>query len=243
MRNNHLGNRALDGRIALVTGASRGIGRSVALVLDEAGAKVHAVARTRSALDELARETGTVVPHVCDLTDRESVSVLVSGLLAGDEMPDVLVSNAGLFAISAVAETSPDLFEATLHANLMGPFRLLHSILPHMRSVGRGDIVTIGSIADRTILSGNGAYSASKFGARALHEVLRAELSGSGVRCTLVSPAATDTPIWDPVDPDHRQGFTPRSAMLRPSDVAGAVLWSVTRPGHVNIDELRLSHA
>lgn len=112
-----------------------------------------------------------------------------------------------------------------------------------MRAQGAGDIVTVGSVADRHIFGGNGAYSASKFGARALHEVLRAELVGTGVRCTLVSPAATDTPIWDPIDPDNTPGFPPRAAMLRPHDVADAVLWAITRPPHVNIDELRLSRS
>ncbi len=77
----------------------------------------------------------------------------------------------------------------------------------------------------------------------ALHEVLREELAGSGVRATLVSPAATDTPIWDPIDPDHTPGFPPRASMLRPDDVADAVLWAVTRPAHVNVDELRLSRS
>jgi NADP-dependent 3-hydroxy acid dehydrogenase YdfG len=76
-----------------------------------------------------------------------------------------------------------------------------------------------------------------------MHEVLREELRGSGLRATLVSPSATDTPLWDPIDPDHTPGFPPRAAMLRPDDVADAVLWAVTRPRHVNVDEVRLSRA
>jgi NADP-dependent 3-hydroxy acid dehydrogenase YdfG len=76
-----------------------------------------------------------------------------------------------------------------------------------------------------------------------LHEVLREECAGTGVRTTLVSPSATDTPIWDPVDPDNTPGFPPRASMLRAEDVADAVLWAVTRPAHVNVDELRVSRA
>jgi NADP-dependent 3-hydroxy acid dehydrogenase YdfG len=110
-----------------------------------------------------------------------------------------------------------------------------------MRERNSGHVVTIGSIADRTIFPGNGAYSASKYGQRAMHETLRTELRGSGVRATLVSPAATDTPIWDPVDPDNSAGFPKRSEMLRAEQVADAVLWAVTRAPTVNVDEIRLS--
>ncbi|HEX9084803.1 MAG TPA: SDR family NAD(P)-dependent oxidoreductase, partial [Gemmatimonadaceae bacterium] len=108
----------------------------------------------------------------------------------------------------------------------------------------RGHIVTIGSIADRTIFTGNAAYSAAKFGLRALHEVMRAELRGTGVRTTLISPAATDTEIWnsvtvtDPVAHPHS-----KRPMLNPNDVVGAVIFALTQPDRVNVDELRLSHS
>ena len=86
-------------------------------------------------------------------------------------------------------------------------------------------------------------YAASKFGVRGLHEVLREELRGSGVRATLVSPGPVDTALWDAVDPDNRPGFTPRARMLHPDDVAAAILYAVTAPGRVNVDELRLTPA
>ena len=97
-------------------------------------------------------------------------------------------------------------------------------------------------MADRSIYDANGAYSASKFGLRALHDVLRAENRGTGLRATLVSPAAVDTAIWDAHAPG-RGGLPPREAMLRPEDVADAVCWALTRPAHVDVDELRLSRA
>lgn len=239
--------RPLAGRRALVTGASRGIGRAIALALGGAGATVHLLARSQLPLGEVVREVlaqrGAAFAHACDLTEAAAVTTLVEDLAARDELPDILVSNAGIFPLQSVETTAPELFEQTLAANLAAPFRLVHALLPQLRARAAGDIVTIGSVADRRIFGGNGAYSASKFGARALHEVLRTELTGTGVRCTLVSPAATDTPIWDPIDPDHTPGFPPRAAMLRPHDVADAVLWAVTRPPHVNIDELRLSRS
>jgi NADP-dependent 3-hydroxy acid dehydrogenase YdfG len=164
-------------------------------------------------------------------------------LAAAGGQVDILVSNAGIFPLAPIADTSPSTFEQTLTANLTAPYRLLHALLPGMRAQRSGHVVTIGSVADRRIFGGNGAYSASKFGARALHEVLREECVGSGIRTTLVSPAATDTPIWDPVDPDNTPGFPPRASMLLAADVADAVLWAVTRPPHVNVDELRISRA
>ncbi|MBY0491517.1 MAG: SDR family oxidoreductase [Gemmatimonadaceae bacterium] len=236
---------SLRGRTALVTGASRGIGRAVARRLAQAGAQVALCARSRAELDALAAELGEAASvHVVDLTDAEQVAAVIPAAIAAlGGRVDVLVSNAGIFPLASIEHTTPASFEATVQANLVAPFRVLHAVLPAMRAAGTGHVVTIGSVADRRIFGGNGAYSASKFGGRAVHEVLREELTGSGVRCTLVSPAATDTPIWDPVDPDNTPGFPPRSAMLRPDDVAEAVLWAVTRPAHVNVDELRLSRS
>jgi NADP-dependent 3-hydroxy acid dehydrogenase YdfG len=235
----------LSGRTALVTGASRGIGCAVSRALASAGARLFLLARSRDALESLAFELGGgAEAHVCDLADAPALSQTVSGVLAaaGGQV-DILVSNAGIFPLAPIADTSPSTFEQTLTANLAAPYRLLHALLPGMRAQRSGHVVTIGSVADRRIFGGNGAYSASKFGARALHEVLREECVGSGIRTTLVSPAATDTPIWDPVDPDNTPGFPPRASMLLAADVADAVLWAVTRPPHVNVDELRLSRA
>ena len=126
----------------------------------------------------------------------------------------------------------------------MAAFLFVRSFLGDMKLRKRGHIVTIGSIADHTIFSGNLAYSAAKFGLRAVHEVLRAELRGTGVRTSLISPAATNTDIWndvtvtDPVNHPHT-----KRPMLEPDDVVRAVVFAVTQPETVNIDELRLSHS
>ncbi len=106
--------------------------------------------------------------------------------------------------------------------------------------MGRGRIVTIGSVADYRTFPGNAAYGASKRGLRALHEVLQEELAGTGVRATLISPGPTDTRLWDPLDPDRREDLPGRASMLQPNDVAEAVLFAVTRPDRVTVDVLRL---
>jgi NADP-dependent 3-hydroxy acid dehydrogenase YdfG len=108
---------------------------------------------------------------------------------------------------------------------------------------GTGDIVSIGSIADHATFPENAAYGASKHGLRALHDVLRAELHGTGVRVTLISPGPVDTSLWDEIEPDSREGFTPRSQMLAPNAVAAAVLYAVMQPREVDIELIRLSRS
>jgi NADP-dependent 3-hydroxy acid dehydrogenase YdfG len=232
-------------RSALVTGASQGIGRAIAGALARQGVQVHLIARTRHALDWAAGEIGGgAVAHQCDVTDPAAVAAVAETVAdMTDGAPDILVNNAGLFPLLPLEAIEAEEFERTIQSNLIAPFRILRAFLPAMRARGSGHIITIGSVADRSIFPGNGAYSASKFGQRAMHETLREELRGSGVRATLVSPAATDTPIWDPVDPDNRPGFPKRVDMLRPADVADAVIWAVTRPPGVNVDEVRISAA
>jgi len=151
------------------------------------------------------------------------------------------VNNAGVFAIAPVRDTSVDDFRRTLDVNLTAPFALAHAFLPAMLARRSGHLVTVGSIADRATFPGNSAYAASKHGLRALHEVLRAELRGTGVRATLVSPGPVDTELWDPIDPDNRPGFTPRARMLSAAAVADAIRWVLLAPPDVNVDELRLS--
>ncbi len=239
----------LAGRTALVTGASRGIGAAAARALAGAGARVALLARSADALAARAREAadaGAPDPVVvaCDLRDAAAVAAAaarVAGAFAGP--PDLLVNNAGAFAAAPAHETDPDAFAALVDANLVAPFRLVRAFLPAMRERGSGHLVTVGSVADRHAFAGNAAYAAGKYGLRALHEVLRLELRGTGVRATLVSPGPVDTPLWDPIDPDAREGFTPRAAMLRADDVADAVLYAALRPPSVNVDELRLSRA
>ena len=228
----------LAGRLALVTGASRGIGLAIAQALETAGAQVVRLARS---LPDRSEGRRTDIP--CDLTDAAAVDRMVRRLGATLGTPDIVVNNAGVFVLKPLEETTPAEFADALRTNLTAPFLLVRALMPALRARGRGHLVTIGSVADHVPLSGSSAYAASKFGLRGLHGVLAAELAGSGVRLTLVSPGPVDTPIWDPIDPDARPGFTPRGEMLRPADVAEAVLFAVTRPPAVELTELRLSPA
>lgn len=235
----------LLGRTALVSGASRGIGLAIARVLVHGGARVAMLARGEAELRERAAELGSsAMALTCDVGDPEAARQAageVADRFGG--APDILVNNAGLFALARVDESTVTAFHRMLDVNLVGPFVLLREFLPEMRARGRGHVVTIGSIADHRIFPENGSYSASKFGLRALHEVARLESKGTGVRATLVSPGPVNTGLWDEVQPDDRAAFTHRREMLSPDAVAAAVLFAVTQPDDVNVDELRLSRS
>jgi NAD(P)-dependent dehydrogenase (short-subunit alcohol dehydrogenase family) len=228
----------LGGRVALVTGASRGIGAAVAAALRDAGARVIRIARS---LPAGARDGFHDLP--CDLTDGTRAAEAIEAVLAKHGTPDIVVSNAGTFLLRSLEATEPAEFQAQLAVNLTAPFLLARLLLPRMRAAGRGLFVTVGSIADHVGFPENAAYAASKYGLRGLHETLLAEYRGSGVRLTLVSPGPTDTAVWDAVRPDEREGFIRRADMLRPADVAEAVLFVATRPAHVHVDWLRLNPA
>jgi len=229
---------ALTGRVAVVTGASRGIGAATAAALAGDGARVVRLARS---LQE--RRDGQSLDLRCDVTDAAQVRAAADLVQAEWGPPDILVNNAGAFHLAPFEETTTADFDAQLAANLRGPWLVAKAFVPMMRAGTGGLVVTVGSVADHAAFPGNAAYAATKFGVRGLHETLVAEYRGTGVRFTLVSPGPTDTAAWDAVDPDSREGFTPRARMLRPGDVAAAVVFAATRPPHVQLDWLRLGPA
>ena len=225
----------LVGKLALVTGASRGIGLAVSDELRAAGAHVVRLARS---LHDASGDRLTDVQ--CDVTRPDDVARAVGRVIDELGVPDIVVNNAGIFMIKPLMETTPADFTATLATNLTGPYLVARALVPRMVERGRGHLVTIGSISDYIGFPGSTAYAASKFGLRGMHEVIRAETAKSGVRTTLISPGPVDTDIWDAVRPDEKPGFTKRKDMMRVEDVAEAVLFAVTRPERVAITEIRL---
>jgi NADP-dependent 3-hydroxy acid dehydrogenase YdfG len=229
------GEDALGGATALVTGGTLGIGRAVAERLHAGGARVLIAARDEARVARVARELG-----VAGIAADVSKPALVVRLAAAAEerwggAPDIVVHAAGAFALTPLARTPIATFDRQIAVNLRAAFLLIRTFLPGMLERGTGHLVTIGSIAGRVAFPENGAYSASKFGVRGLHAVLDAETRGTGVRATLVEPAATDTALWDAVDPDTRPDLPDRAGMLRAADVADAVFYAVTRPPGVDV--------
>lgn len=233
----------LAGARALVTGASRGIGEASARVLAGAGARVILAARTVSRLEEVAAEVGGEVLPL-DLSDADAAMAALRALAEGPEGPPELVVNAaGVFSLAPLHLTGVEELDWNLSLNLRGTFVVVRALLPALRRRGSGLIVNIGSVAGRKAFPGNAAYSASKFGVRGLHEVLQEELRGTGIRATLLEPAASDTPMWDPLDPDGDPDLPDRAHMLRAADVAEAVLFVASRPPTVQIPLLQIERS
>lgn len=225
---------SLAGRVALVTGASRGVGLAVADHLQGAGAFVVRLARSLAAA---AGERHLDIP--CDVTNEGQIAAAVRQMTTSGRTPDIVVNNAGAFVLKPLEETTPRDLDQQLAVNLMGPFLVIRALLPHLLHV-RGHVVTIGSVADHQALPGNAAYGASKYGVRGFHEVMAQEFRGR-LRATLISPGPTDTALWDRIDSDARADLPDRSTMLQPQDVAEALLFAVTRAPHANIDLIYVS--
>jgi NAD(P)-dependent dehydrogenase (short-subunit alcohol dehydrogenase family) len=230
--------KPLAGQVAVVTGASRGVGEATAKALADDGATVVRLARSLA-----DGEDGPYYNLTTDLTDPVLLKRAMDEILAEFGPPHIVINNAGGFLLRLFEETTEEDLLEQLDINLVAPFNVARALLPAMRQAGRGHLVNLGSIADHTAFPENAAYAASKYGLRGLHETLVAEYRGSGIRMTLISPGPTDTALWDPFDPDRRAGFTPRAKMLKPADVAGAVLWAVTQPGNVAVELIRLGPA
>ena len=231
---------SLLGKRALVTGASRGIGRATAVALAREGARVWGLARSADALARLSAEHG-VTPVVADLGDDADVWTALDELAeVSGGPPDIVVNAAGVFGIESIANESVRSFDDHLRVNTRGPLLVMRALLPAMLERGSGLFVNVGSVSGWKAFPGNGAYSASKFGLRGLHEVLLEEIRGTGVRATLVEPAATDTELWDPLDPDTNPGLPDRADMLRAEDVAEAVVFAATRPEGVALPLVRI---
>lgn len=208
---------------------------AVADELRAAGAHVIRLARS---LGEGSDDRETTLQ--CDVTREEDVNRAVARVRGELGLPNIVVNNAGVFFVHPLAETTLAEFTQSIATNVTGPFLIARALVPAMVQRGHGHLVTIGSSSDHVAYPGNSAYAASKHGVRGLHEVIAAELAGTGVRTTLVSPGAVNTEMWDPIDPDTKSGFRRRADMMLAEDVAEAVLFAVTRVARVTVTEIRL---
>lgn len=241
----------LDGKTALVTGASSGIGRACARSLGEAGARVLLAARRRDRLDEVAAQMraehggDSCMVIELDVRDRNAVERTVTGLRdQGVEAIDILVNNAGLAAgLSKVQEGSFDHWDRMVDTNVKGLLNVSRFVLPWMVERGAGHVVNIGSIAGRYVYPNGNVYCATKYAVRALNRGMRIDLHGTGIRVTTVDPGLLESEfsiVRFDGDADMAAKVYEGTSPLRPEDVADAVLWAVTRPQHVNVEELVL---
>lgn len=238
----------LQNRIALVTGASSGIGEACVDALAGAGARVIAAARRAERLQALsARHPGRLLPLVLDVRDREAVEEAVAELPAEWSAVDVLVNSAGLaLGLEPAQRASLDEWETMIDTNCAGLVTLTRAVLPGMVARDRGHVVNIGSIAGTYPYPGGNVYGATKAFVRQFTLNLKADLLGTRVRATSIEPGMAETEFsvvrfGGDAGRAHQvyQGMQP----LLAADVADAVLWCVTRPGHVNVNALELMPA
>ena len=226
-----------DYRAALVTGASSGIGAEVAARLAARGLAVHALARRRERLDELAARTGCTT-HVVDLRDTDA---LYRDL--GDLEVDVIVNNAGLGrGFEELFRVAPEDIETTIGTNVTAVFHVLRAVLPGMVERKRGHVVNIGSVAGLYPIKSS-VYGASKGAVHLLSQNLRLELQGSGVRVTEICPGRVTTEFFDVAwdDPEVRAKMKNTNiAELTAGDIAEAIVFALDAPQHVNVNLIEL---
>jgi len=228
---------AAEVRTAVITGASSGIGAATARALAAAGYEVIVGARRLDRLEALARETGGKALPL-DVTNPASVTALAAAV---PERLHVLVNNAGgAHGLEPVAQAKDEDWTWMYEANVLGLMRVTRALLPKLEA-GRGHVVNVTSIAGREVYPGGAGYTAAKHAAVAVTRTLRLELAGKPVRVTDVAPGLVETEfslVRFPGDPERAakvyQGLTPLVA----EDIADCIVWAVTRPAHVNIDEI-----
>jgi NADP-dependent 3-hydroxy acid dehydrogenase YdfG len=236
----------LAGKVALVTGASSGIGEATAVALADAGAAVAIGARRRDRLDALAaglRDRGARVLQLdLDVTDEEACTAAVARTREELGRLDVLVNNAGVMLLGTIVGADTEDWRRMLQTNVLGLMYMTAAAVEGMVEQGSGDIVNVSSVAGRVARKGAGVYNASKWAVNAFSESLRQEVTGRGVRVGLVEPGAVATELTDHItQPEARRaskemvgGMTP----LQAEDIARAVLFLVTQPAHVAVNEV-----
>jgi NADP-dependent 3-hydroxy acid dehydrogenase YdfG len=241
----------LAGCAALVTGASSGIGRATAAELASLGARVAVVARRKERLDELVAGIraagGTAHPIVADITVEAEAQEAVAETVELYGGLDILVNNAGVMLLSPTPESSLEDWKRMVDLNVNGLLYCTHAAIPHLVKAAEegprrvSDLVNVSSIGGRTVRPGSQVYNLTKWGVGALSESMRQEFAGRHVRVSVIEPGASRTELQEANRPEilaqirsRQDGFE----LLEPQDLADAIGYMVTRPRHVNVNEI-----
>jgi 3-oxoacyl-[acyl-carrier protein] reductase len=217
-----------DGKVALVTGAGRGIGKAVALPLAKLGCRVVLAARTSEELEgvklEIQNDKGIAIAVPTDLTRDEDIENLVAESLRQFGAVDILINNAGWGKRASVVRSKIADWDQTLRVNLRAPMLLAQKLLPAMIEKGEGAVINIGSVSGKSGEANGAAYSASKFGLIGFTQSLFEEVREQGIKVAVILPGFVDTPMIPPVK------HLDRSKMIQADDVAQAVLYVLNAP-------------
>ena len=242
---------SLEGTVALVTGASSGIGEATAVALAEEGAAVALAARRRDRLEALAARItgngGKALVIEADVTDRQQAQGAVETTVAELGRLDTLVNNAGVMLLGPLVGAPVEEWEQMVHLNLLGLLYCTHAALPHLLSAAEGqprevaDVVNVSSVAGRVARRNSGVYNATKFGVGAFSESLRQEVATRHVRVTIIEPGATATELAFHNRPEVLEDMAKNFAgiaLMTADDIANSVRYAVTQPRHVAVNEI-----
>ncbi len=227
-------------KVALVTGASKGIGAAVSLALAAAGAKLMLVARGQEALEAIAekcREAGSpkVVTVAADVSQYKDLDRIVMSTVREFDGFDILVNNAGIGSVKPIEDVSDEEYDHAMAVNLRAPFMLTQSAVKTMRRKGTGQIVQIGSGLSYFGRADWSLYAAAKFGLRGFTECVRHEVAKEGIKVGLVAPGYTKTEFFEEFPDRAERNF---DGSLMPEDVAHAVMAMITQPATSDIKEI-----
>lgn len=231
--------QSLAGKIAIVTGASSGIGRAVACSLAKLQVKLVLTARSTDRLASLGEDLDSeplVVP--ADMTNPANVRSIVTRTMEHFERIDILLANAGIYISGEVAEGNPDAWDQLISTNVTGVFRLVHAVLPFMLDQGSGDILVTSSISGHQAIQWEPIYSASKHAIRSFVHGLRRQLLTTGIRVGAVAPGMVLNELWGISDPDEIDRKANAGLGLRSEDVAEAIIFMLSRPQNVTVRDL-----
>jgi NADP-dependent 3-hydroxy acid dehydrogenase YdfG len=236
----------LDGKVAVVTGASSGIGEATVRALAAEGAAVVAGARRKERLDGLVEEVtqdgGRAVAVECDVTDEEQAHDLVHRAVEEYGRIDILVNNAGVMLLSTVGKGLSDQWRQMFEVNVMGLLYATDAAIGHMKEQRSGHLVNISSVAGRKVTrDSSGVYAGTKHAVGAISEGLRQELLEDNIRVTIVEPGAVDTELPDHItDEDARESLSGllKLERLQAEDIAEAIVYAVTQPDRVSVNEI-----
>ncbi len=232
----------MKGKVALVTGASKGIGRACALRLAEAGANIVIGAKSIDLLEMLKKDIDGLgvesLAEGCDVSRSADCEELVEKSIERFGRIDILINNAGIGFSGKIVDSEPGEVEQMVKVNILGVYFMTRAVLPSMMEREHGDIVNIGSVAAVKYSPNFAMYSATKFAVRAFSEALRNEVQGHNIRVTLVNPGMTKTAFFD----SFTQGGSPlpldKGVILKPEHIANAVHFALIHPEGVSLNEL-----
>jgi NADP-dependent 3-hydroxy acid dehydrogenase YdfG len=229
--------------VAVVTGASSGIGEATVRALAAEGAAVVAGARRKERLDGLVEEIGRkAIAIECDVTDESQAHNLVQRAVEEYGRIDILVNNAGVMLLSTVGKGLSDQWRQMFEVNVMGLLYATDAAIGHMKEQGSGHLVNISSVAGRKVTrDSSGVYAGTKHAVNAISEGLRQELLENNVRVTIVGPGAVDTELPDHItDEEAREGLSGllKLERLQAEDIADAIVYAVTQPERVSVNEI-----